>query len=305
MDISILIPVYGDGPYLMETLNSISDQTFQGKIETLVILDRCPPSVKERITSVAWKFVLKTFETSKPGLVPALNLGLEKSTGKYIARIDSDDVMLSNRLEIQFEHLEKHPNLTVLGTSVFEIDESGKEIGLRSFPTEPRKLSRALNFQCRIAHPSILMRAEIVRMHDGYRSFYKDAEDYDLWLRLKKSYEIANLDVPLTKYRIHSNQISKLERNSRVTASYLVRLDHFLSHFFKVEMENKYKSYENLVNSKLGNFISIYVNFRLKISDEMYKLENTLNDTEHESKSLVYIILYQIKKIKSFLISRH
>lgn len=137
-----------------------------------------------------------------PGIVPALNLGLARASGRFIARMDADDVASPHRIESQLCYLDAHPEIGVVGTGIVLADEDGTETEIE-LPTEPAEIAARLTTLDRfwvVAHPSVVMRAELLREVGGYRGGFPYAEDLDLWLRLAERSAIANLPDALLRY---------------------------------------------------------------------------------------------------------
>jgi hypothetical protein len=122
--------------------------------------------------------------------------------------MDADDVALHDRLRWQVEWMEKHQDLGVLGGAVEWIDAMGKSLGIHSHPGENRMIKLALANGNAFWHPTVLIRRQAFLYAGGYRHVVVDAEDYDLWLRIAEHFELANLQVVMLKYRIHSGQVA-------------------------------------------------------------------------------------------------
>ena len=299
-DISILIPVYGDAPYLKETLFSVFEQDFQGTSEIVIAYDRPTTSTLELVRSLPKKIELVECFAEKIGLVEALNVGLRNAKGKYIVRIDGDDLMYSSRLTKQFNFMEANVDIAVLGTSVTEIDSVGLIIGIREYPLGSTQIKLGLRKQCVIAHPSVIIRKSIFEIVEPYRYFFEYAEDYDLWLRVADKFKIENLKEPLTYYRVHSNQISQKQRNTRVFGSYSVRMAYALNRASKFDLVKKFKTFEKWENSLPGKILKSYVLIRLKLSDFIQKSGDSASKKKHASRFFykgVLAVFYFVKKL--------
>lgn len=262
-DISVLLPIHGNGEYLSATLQSILDQQFTGTIETVLVLDRCADYVYSIIEKFQKELKPIVLTSHKPGLVEALNLGIGNASSNLIARIDSDDIMLENRLATQFEFMQFHPNVVALGTSVIEIDLTEKEIGFRKYPSTEASTRSGMRKQCVIAHPSTIIRRKELIDVGMYRNFFEYAEDYDLWLRLITVGEILSLETPLTKYRVHGNQSTNLNLKRGIFVAYSARMSSFLTRNFGRDLPKIYGEFEIWQHSILGSMLSKYVDFRL------------------------------------------
>jgi glycosyltransferase involved in cell wall biosynthesis len=299
-DISIVLPIHGDGEYLQKTLESIESQTFSGALETILILDRCTESTFNVIANFKSLRNMQVIPSNNPGLVSALNEGLRFASGKYIARIDADDLMLPSRLQLQFEYLELHADVIVLGTDVIEINEDGEEIGFRNYPTTAKSMFKALNLQCTVAHSSTLFRKDVILELGGYRAFFEHAEDYDLWLRARLHGKVISLASAQTFYRVHSKQISRSQYKARVFGSYSARLNGYLERRGRKSLIQKYVTFENWQNSQLGACLTAYVMFRLSVSK---RIENSAANSGYSlfGKIVINPTLRGMKKLKAMV----
>lgn len=209
-EVSVILPVRNGGAYLPLAVDSVLRQTF-GELELLVIDDASNDgsiSALERVAAGDPR--LRLLKSPGSGLVDALNFGLARAQGEFVARMDADDIALPERLSRQVEFLKTTPGISVVGTQVAFIDAGGALTGERtSFPTEPKEITRALIARgCVIRHPTVLARKTSLLSVGGYRPACDKAEDYDLWLRLADGNRIANLPDVLLHYRVHPLQIS-------------------------------------------------------------------------------------------------
>ena len=121
--------------------------------------------------------------------------------------MDADDIALIDRLALQVEFMEEHPEIAVVGGAVEFIDQSGKVLRLARQPLHNDEIQRSLVDQSVIWHPTVMMRRDAFDRVGGYRNVV-DAEDYDLWLRMAELFQLANLSQALIKYRLHPGQVS-------------------------------------------------------------------------------------------------
>jgi len=211
--ISVVIPVHGDAPHLILTIQSIQEQDFK-EFETLIILDRATEDVERYARNLALSFKnFKVVVSNLPGISHALNLGIKESSGKFIARIDADDLMRTDRLKLQKTFLEKHPEVVCVGSQVTKINVDGIVIGKSSYPQSNKQITQTLLFRNCVAHPSVMYRRQSILEVGGYRSEFDGVEDYDLWLRLSRTGQIRNMNTPLTSYRIWENQVTRKENH--------------------------------------------------------------------------------------------
>lgn len=135
------------------------------------------------------------------GLPATLNEGLGLARHELVARLDADDEALSTRLRVQRQFMEENPSVAVAGSYVFHMGARREHDRLLEVPATPREVARTLPRENCLYHPSVIMRRSVVLDAGGYRTDFRNAEDYDLWLRLARSYDLANVKQPLLRYR--------------------------------------------------------------------------------------------------------
>ncbi|MBU2458965.1 MAG: glycosyltransferase, partial [Nanoarchaeota archaeon] len=201
--ISVIMPVYNAEKFLDESIKSILSQTFQDS-EFIIINDGSMDNSLKIIKEYARKDkrIILINNAKNLGLQKTLNKGLKAASGRYIARMDADDISLPNRLGIQYNYLEKHPEIFLLGGSAIVIDEEGKRMGSFRKQDNPSRVRKKLGKSNSIIHSSIVFRNEGL----SYREKFKTSEDYDFYLRaLSSGKKITNLSDFLIKYRISKN----------------------------------------------------------------------------------------------------
>ena len=148
----------------------------------------------------------------RTGLIAQRNQALKESRCEWVAILDADDVARPERLQKQWEFLHANPSISVLGSWIEIIDQNGQLVGLRRYPECHDAIMRTMRRYNAIAQPAVVLCKQAVDSVGGYADEYPVAEDYELWSRLIASgYRVANLQLPLLKYRIHA-AASKTER---------------------------------------------------------------------------------------------
>jgi glycosyltransferase involved in cell wall biosynthesis len=204
--ITVLMPVYNGAKYLPEAINSILSQTFSD-FEFLIINDGSIDNSANIIKSFRDKRINFINNPSNSGLVVVLNQGLLMAQGRYIARMDADDISLPDRFKIQFELMEKKPEVGVCGTWVKNIYDDSKKITAKYY-VKHNDITANLLFGASFAHPTIMFRKELVAQGQlKYDENYKHSEDYELWTRLANKTKFANIPRVLLLYRKHQTSI--------------------------------------------------------------------------------------------------
>ncbi len=205
--ISVVLPVYNASGFLIETLESISAQTFQDW-ELIAIDDG---------SSDASLSVMKTYAAKEPrmrivtrpnqGLVATLNEGISLAAGKWIARMDADDICLPERFAKQLAWLEKE-KADICGGVIKRIGAHG---GGNSwvFPTSHEGICTWMLFRSAFSHPTILVNREVAKRFP-YDQAFAHSEDYELWTRMALAgVRMTNLPENILLYRIHASQVSQ------------------------------------------------------------------------------------------------
>lgn len=210
--ISVIMSTYKEDERLLrESIESILNQTYRD-FEYIIILDYPDNDVHK---SVIEEYALKDdrihfyINEKNMGLTDSLNRGLSLCQGEYIARMDADDISLPNRLERQMKYLEKN-HYDLIGGITEMINENGSLLySIKSVPTDPKKINKALRYSQCIAHPTWLGKKEVFEKNAGYRHMPL-CEDYDFTLRaVLNGFVISNLNEAVLKYRMTSNSISR------------------------------------------------------------------------------------------------
>lgn len=199
--------VYNCEKYLGKSIESILKQTFIDF--EFIIIDDCSTDDSYKIIKSYNDERIKVIRNkSRRGLTKNLNTAIAIAKGKYIARQDSDDLSLPQRFETQIKFLEENPEVALVGSSVFLIDHEDRVIGVRKAPQKPRQVLKQFNA---FNHGSVIMRKEAVDRLGGYNELFKYSQDYELWLRFSKFYDMANIQTPLYALRVHRKDFAKLK----------------------------------------------------------------------------------------------
>ena len=212
-EISVLMSVFNEQDYISDSIKSVLNQSYENL--ELIIINDCSTDKTLEISESFIDSRIKIFtNNSNIGQTKSLNIGLEKCRGKYIARLDGDDIMDRKRLRKQFDYLKNNPDTKVIGSSIYSIDESGERIGTANWPCgKDYNLFRSICGKNPVGHPTVLMEKSVINNVGKYREEFWFAQDYDLWLRLfAGGYLIDNIPEYLTLYR-ESNEISNTKKN--------------------------------------------------------------------------------------------
>lgn len=201
------MPVYNARAFLNEAIDSILNQTFSD-FEFLIIDDGSTDDSMAIVESYLDPRIRFLPNEANRGIVYSLNRGLEAASGKYIARMDADDVSLPDRLALQSHFLDEHPEVALVGSNTILINATGDELEREYYPTSMREIRRAIFIHNPFAHGSVMIRGEAIRQVGRYDHRFLHNEDYDLWLRIARKHQLANLKEHLLKRRIHNSNIT-------------------------------------------------------------------------------------------------
>lgn len=206
--------------YLFESIDSILNQTYKN-FELIIVNDASDESLYNILQNYTDDRI-KIFENKKNmGLASSLNKAIRLAKGNYIARMDTDDISLPKRFEMQVEFLENNPEVGVLGTGAIYI---GQRKRIKKFTREHEKIKSSLLFQNQMLHPSVMIRKEIFNDDNNlYNSRYLTSQDYELWSRLVWKTNFYNLPEILLKYRTHGGQLTASRANLQYEMANLVR----------------------------------------------------------------------------------
>ncbi len=210
--VSVVMAVYNGEQYLKPTIESTLNQTFKN-FEFVIVNDASTDRTKEMINSYDDPRIKLYSNEKNLGQTKSLNVGLNVAKGKYIARIDAGDVSMPNRLQKQVAFIEKNQEISVLGTSAFRYDESGRIIDIVHMPTSPSIILQRIFYASPLVHISVLMNKKTVLKIGGYNDDIHVLADYELWSRLlQKGYKIWNLREVLSGYMVSADSFGAVHR---------------------------------------------------------------------------------------------
>ncbi|MCZ2766775.1 glycosyltransferase [Lactobacillus paracasei] len=215
VELSVVVPVYDESLFVVQkALSSVSRQ-LKSNYE-LIIIDDNPQRTDLKAFLQDFqsktKSVFLVFNSVNKGLVYSLNKGLQQAKGKYIARMDADDISLPGRFEAQVAILDGGYDFTA--SAAIEIDENDDKIGFRKMPFEGvMETPTVFKYGNFIIHPSVMMRRDVVNKLGGYHDI-PSAEDFDLWVRIlffhhSRAFLVTD---PKVLYRVRANGISLANR---------------------------------------------------------------------------------------------
>lgn len=240
------MPVYNCELFLHDSISSILNQSYRN-FEFIIINDGSNDSSLEIIKSYAFSDNrIKIIDQRNKGLIESLNLGISISKGKYIARMDADDISLVNRFEMQLSYMIKN-NIDICGCHYYIINESNHYKNAIIEPIDSDDISLRLSTSVPFAHGSVMIKKSLFDAHKYGQTPFKSVEDYALWIKFKnQGYIFGNVDEFLFKYREYSQSFSNTKKSKMESERRKLSRNY---------LKNNTKSLKISINNKLKHII--------------------------------------------------
>ena len=318
--ISVLLPVYNCEKYIFEAVESILNQTYTHF--ELLIIDDCSTDATLQICKSFQDDRIVIIEKEKnSGYTNSLNYGISIAKGKYIARMDGDDISLPERFKKQVTFLEANEDVVLCGTwlgiigstNVIKLPENHTDIKLG-----------LLKGNC-MAHPSVMIKKQILNeLYVVYDILKEPAEDYDLWVRLLAIGKLHNLKEVLLNYRVHNMQVSQKREQQQLESSLKSRIQmlEYLNYSFdndELHLLKKIIASSILVTfNEIKSFLILKEKMILANADSVFDsngIQKYLSDLEKQSFKnyfvnresyypLIYFQYFEIRNKSEFKLKR-
>ena len=217
--VSVIMGVYNqwDNQMLREAVNSILNQTYRN-FEFLIWDDGSDPEAAQNVSNLSRldSRIQVAGREENRGLAFSLNECIRLAKGKYIARMDADDISMPNRLEKQFKYMESHPDVIVLGCMIKRFGQTQHWHPQEAVYFSDEDLKAQMLFGNCIAHPTAMIRNKVLTSNQiTYDENYRHSQDYRLWEQLMAYGKFAKLKDVLLKYRVSEQQITKSNSSSQ------------------------------------------------------------------------------------------
>lgn len=295
-DISVIMSVYNGEAYLAEAIESVIAQTFKNW-ELVVINDCSTDSTNQILSNFATKDPRIKVHTNQVNLkLPAsLNKAISLCEGKYIARMDADDICLPDRLEKQYEFMEKNSDVALSSCRFMTVKNGVYASGGAGGRCDNNALRAMLLVANPILHPGVFAKAEVMKKL-GYDTTLTCTEDLELWTRMViNNLEIQIMPECLLIYRLHDKQITSTTLEKQHTEVLKIQNKYYSSLIKEME-EDMQKLYISGIYFKEDANISHY----LKYSKW---LKNSANQT-FDKQILCYALLEILAEYKRCGISK-
>lgn len=242
--VSVIMPVYNAGEFLAEAIESILWQTYKN-IEFIIVDDKSTDSSRKIIREYQRKypklirayFLKKNINAAGNG---AVNAVLPFAKGRYLARMDADDISLPQRLEKQVEFLKKNKDVILVGTQALVVDGKGEIIGRKTFPLTHEKIYKKYAVVHPIIHPTCMIRRSALENKNRLYELKGGVnDDYYTFFRLLQRGKFANMPEFLLKYRVHGNNASLKNLKQKYTVISQIRKTAIENFGYKISLKNK------------------------------------------------------------------
>ena len=208
----MLLAVHNGGPYVRAAIESALKQTVTD-LELIVVDDASTDATAAVLAGIDDGRLRVLRNDERQGLASSLNRGLDEARGRFVARLDADDVALPARIERQLHRIRARPTVAIVGSGVLELDDSGRLGPSHAMPAGSVEVRWASLFSSPFFHPTVLVERDVLERHGlRYDADFEESEDYELWARLLEVADGDNLPAPLVLYRVHASQASRRRR---------------------------------------------------------------------------------------------
>ncbi len=228
--VSVVLATYNGANRIRDAIKSVQEQSLLDW-ELIVIDDGSDDGTADVVKSIGDNRIKIVVNQKRLGLTRSLNVGISRSQGKYIARIDDDDVWISlAKLEEQVRVFEADPKLGVCGTQYQVIDDKGNALYQLRMPEQDAEIRKIMLRENPFGHASVCVRREALQRLGGYDEKRQYAQDYELWLRIGTEYRLCNLSMCGMSHRVSTRTVSGKHKMRQywlfLTAAYQYRKDY-------------------------------------------------------------------------------
>ena len=255
--------------WVEQAINSILQQTYQNFVFIIVIDGEINEKIYTYLCDVCRQNtqMILVLNHSNLGLSACMNFVVDwvlakNDETKYFFRMDADDISEEHRFAAQIDYLEKHPNVSILGCALKEINEHGAIVGKRKLPVKHRDIAKFLPKRCSINHPTAAIRFNVFKDGFRYNEALRNTQDYFLWIALAAAgYQFANLGEKLLQFR----RVNDFYKRRGLNKS----LNEFKARFYAMRVLKRY-TIDNVVYAFAVLFLRLMPSKVVKIA---YKLD--------------------------------
>lgn len=295
--ISVVMSTYNEENYIETSLKSILNQTFQD-FEIIIVDDASTDSTREIIKGLKDERIRLLCNDENQGLTKNLNKALQHVRGRYIARMDGDDIALPKRFEKQVRYMEQHPDTMLVSCHTKSFGDSDLVAAL---PDKHEILRVRMLVRPVYAHPGFMMRRELIEAGCQYNEEYRTAQDYEFASRVSQNHKIGMVSEVLLLYRVHKKQISAKASKQQFNNADKIR-KHQLERLGVELNEQEWKDYQLLVQEASAASLDDFR--RVKIIIDKMNLSNQrtgiydVQIMEKTLKQMLYTWIIRNKNMK-------
>lgn len=242
--LSVVLPFYNAQAWLNQALTSLLRQTWRD-FQVIAIDDGSHDASAQIVASAsrAGLPITSLRNDRNLGIVASLNRGIDAANGRFVARMDADDICVPGRFQKQLQFLEA-TGTDLCGSWFVEFGQGLPRVV--RWPHREPELKAAMLFQNTICHPTVMARREVFERY-RYREEYRLAEDYDLFARASAEFRMANVPVPLLRYRRHRQQATQAKRDAMEQITRRIRLEALRAQ--RIEATSEEQELHNLIRA--------------------------------------------------------
>lgn len=269
--VSVIMPTYNRVDMLEKSIESVFAQSFQNW-ELIIIDDASTDETESRMNKLAEREdrvnYMRIPKIEGKGISEYLNIGLRNSRGEYIARIDDDDYWChKDKLKLQVEFLDSHPDYVVVGGGVILVDENGGELFRYLKKESDDEIRKFALYSNPFTHATVMFRKDVALKLGGYKNI-KHVEDMELWLRMGKVGKLHNMkEYFITYMTAGQNKSFKQQRENSRTVVDVVKLH-------SKDYPNFYKAFALNYTQYMYSFLPVFIKKHLQSFMYYFKRKN-------------------------------
>lgn len=213
--ISVVMSVYNEEKSIKSTINSVLNQSYKN-FEFIIVDDSSTDDTNKIISGYNDERIIIIRNTNNYGLTKSLNIGINKSIGSFIARIDAGDVCERERFQKQIDIFVKNPKIGIVGTWGQFVNKRNKKLFKYKPPIYDFQIKKNISKMGVILHPSAMIRRDLFNNYGLYNESFRTGQESELWLRLSPNTKMYNIPEILITCKYDSNSISYQKTNEQI-----------------------------------------------------------------------------------------